>query len=153
MWASMRGFTRVLVLVVVLLSASSGFASADPRPVPDAEYFSLVALVRDEEGVEVPVRSGDETLGHAKACWKHNFCSLRAISLTISGRGNKQPPEGPRVVYRAHLVGNGVNIDLKVVVDTSTFTIRGYQTDGHTTGLITAYCEGMPRCPDELNST
>lgn len=84
---------------------------------------------------------------------------LEAQLLQLAGdlsddlwRGNKQPPEGPRVVYRAHLVGNGVDITLRVVVDTSTFSARGYQTDGHTTGLITAYCEGTPRCPDELNS-
>lgn len=126
-------------------------AQADPRPISDEEYFGLILLPRDEDGVEVPVRNGDQTLGHAKACWKHNFCSLRAIALTIQGRQNKQPPEGPRVVYVAHAVGGGFDLRLRVVVDTSTFTRRGTPPDGRPAGVITAYCEGMERCPDELN--
>lgn len=142
----------VLVLATVVALSAEGAAGANERPVTDAEYFSVLALVTDEEGVEVPVRNGDATVGHAKACWKHNFCSLRAISLAISGRGNKHPPEGPRVVYTAHAVGDGMDIVLRVAVDTSTFTGRGTPLDGRTTGVITAYCEGMVRCPDALNS-
>ena len=140
-----------LVAVVLLATTVAGTASADPRPISDAEYFGLIMLARDEEGVEVPVRNGDDTLGFAKACWKHNFCNLRAIALAIQGRQNKQPPEGPRVVYLAHAVGRGFDLRLRVVADTSTFTRRGTPPDGHSAGVITAYCEGMTRCPDELN--
>lgn len=145
---------RVLVALaatLVLATVPAGTALADPRPISDEEYFGLILLPRDEEGVEVPVRNGDETLGFAKACSKHNFCSVRAIALTIQGRQNKQPPEGPRVVYRAHAVGGGFDLRLRVVVDTSTFTRRGAPPDGRPAGVITAYCEGMLRCPDELN--
>jgi hypothetical protein len=145
---------RVLLTIttaVMLATMSTAAASAEPRPITDAEYFGLILLPRDEEGVEVPVRNGDQTLGFAKACWKHNFCNLRAIALAIQGRQNKQAPEGPRVVYLAHAVGGGFDLRLRVVVDTSTFTRRGTPPDGRPAGVITAYCEGMARCPDELN--
>jgi hypothetical protein len=145
-----RAAALLLATLAVVLT-SSGIAQADPRPITDEEYFGLILLPRDEQGIEVPVRNGDQTLGHAKACWKHNFCSLRAIALTIQGRQNKQPPEGPRVVYVAHAVGGGFDLRLRVVVDTSTFTRRGTPPDGRPAGVITAYCEGMERCPDELN--
>jgi hypothetical protein len=141
----------VFAATVVLATMSSPMASADDRPVSDQEYFGVIQLPRDEQDVEVPVRNGDQTLGFAKACWKHNFCSLRAIALTIQGRQNKQPPEGPRVVYLAHAVGGGFDLRLRVVVDTSTFTRRGTPPDGRPAGVITAYCEGTMRCPDELN--
>lgn len=126
-------------------------ASADDRPISDQEYFGVILLPRDEQGVEVPVRNGDQTLGFAKACWKHNFCNLRAIALAVQGRQNKQPPEGSRVVYLAHAVGGGFDLRLRVVADTSAFTRRGAPPDGRPAGVITAYCEGMVRCPDELN--
>ncbi|MCD2186635.1 hypothetical protein [Actinomycetospora soli] len=146
-----RRMAATLLAALAVAATSAGVAHADPRPISDEEYFGLILLPRDEDGIEVPVRNGDQTLGHAKACWKHNFCSLRAIALTIQGRQNKQPPEGPRVVYVAHAVGGGFDLRLRVVVDTSTFTRRGTPPDGRPTGVVTAYCEGMERCPDELN--
>lgn len=140
-----------LVATCTLTVTLSPSASADDRPISNQEYFGVILLARDEQGIEVPVRNGDQTLGFAKACWKHNFCNLRAIALTIQGRQDKQPPEGSRVVYLAHAVGGGFDLRLRVVVDTSTFTRRGTPPDGRPTGVITAYCEGMVRCPDELN--
>jgi hypothetical protein len=151
---TIKNLTRVagaLAAAILVAVMSAAPASADPRPVPDAEYFGLVLVPRDEEGIEVPIRNGDETLGFAKACWKHNFCNLHAMVLAIQGRQNKQPPEGPRVVYLAHAVGGGFDLRLRVVVDTSTFTRRGAPPDGRPAGVITAYCEGVLRCPDELN--
>jgi hypothetical protein len=149
-----RRAARVLLtftVAVMLATMSTGAASGEPRPVSDAEYFGLILLPRDEEGVEVPIRNGDQTLGFAKACWKHNFCNVRAMALAIQGRQNKQPPEGPRVVYLAHAVGSGFDLGLRIVVDTSTVTRRGAPPDGRPAGVITAYCEDMLRCPDELN--
>ena len=140
----------ILIAAIALMAAPTAVA-AEPRPISDEEYFGLILVLRDEEGVEVPVRNGDQTLGFAKACWKHNFCNLRAVAVAVQGRQNKQRPEGPRVVYVAHAVGGGLDLRLRVVVDTSTFTRRGTPPDGRPAGVITAYCEGMARCPDELN--
>ena len=147
---------RWLLMTTVLVALAwccvgTGVASPTGRPVPDEEYFGLILLPRDEQGVEVPIRNGDETLGFAKACTKHNFCSLMAMSSTIRGSGDKQSPEGPRVVYRGHVVGDGYDVVLRVVVDTSTFSRRGAPLDGRPIGVITAYCEGSLRCPDVLN--
>lgn len=144
-----------VVAFVLSLSLAGGVAEAEPMapPIPDEEYFGLILLPRDEQGVEVPIRNGDATLGFAKACAKHNFCSVSAMELAIRGSGNKQPPEGPRVVYRAHAVGDGYDFVLRLVADTSTFSVRGAPPDGRPIGMVTAYCEGMLRCPDALNQT
>ena len=150
----MRRIGLVLMAAIVCLVMGSGAAAALPSgPIPpDEEYFGLIVLPVDEEGVVVPVRNGDATLGFAKACTKHNLCSLRVIIAAIEGRGDKEILGAFRARYTAHIVGEGTDITVRVLVHTGRDTARGDTPDGRPVGVITAYCDGMERCPDVVNT-
>lgn len=148
-----RGGAMVAAVALALLLASTASGRAGERPISDAEYFSLLALPVDEEGVEVPLRNGDESLGFNKACWRHNLCSSRVIEAAVTGQGNKEPLGGVRWRYTAHVVGDGVHIVVRVVTHMGLDTRRAPTTpDARPVGVITAYCDGMLRCPDIINS-
>lgn len=149
----MRWTIWIAAIVALLLAIGAEAHAAPPSQVPpDAEYFGLIVVVLDEEGVHVPIRNGDSTLGHAKACAKHNLCKTTVISRTIAGGGNKEVLGTHRVRYTSHIVGEGHDITVRVLVHTGRDTARGETPDGCPVGVITAYCEGMVRCPDVVNS-
>ena len=78
---SLHGMARVSIALAIAVAATamSGPASA-------ADYWTVLALVSDEKGQEVPIRYGDATLGFTKACQLHNFCNVAYMQATLAGR-------------------------------------------------------------------
>lgn len=140
--------TMLLGAVVASASAVVGIAQSASA----ADYWTPMAVATDEFGHQVPVRLGSKDLGFTKACDVHNICSLKYIQSTITAPGNGSNEGGGRFKYRAYLVGGNVGVvELIVIGDQNRRTRAGESPDGLPVGVITAYCAGMFRCPDEVN--
>lgn len=113
-----------------------------------------MVIATDEKGLLVPVRFGDYGFGWSKSCQKHNFCNVDFMQATIEGYGDRSDETGGRIKYTGHLIGGSVGeLTLIVIVDQIPQTQRGPTPDGLGAGMITAYCAGMLRCPDEVNGS
>lgn len=122
------------------------------QPAWAADYWTPMAVATDEFGHQVPIRLGSKDLGFTKACDVHNFCNLKYIQATIAAPGNGSDEGGGRFKYRAYLVGGNVGVvELVVIGDQNRRTRVGDSPDVLPVGVITAYCTGMVRCPDEVN--
>ena len=74
------------------------------------------------------------------------------MQATIAGAGDTSDEGGGRFKYTGHLVGGEAgDITLIVIADLNRRTQRGDAPDGRAVGMITAYCLGLPRCPDAVN--
>jgi hypothetical protein len=74
------------------------------------------------------------------------------MQATIAGSGDLSDEGGGRFKYTGHLVGGPAgHVTLIVIGDQNRVTARGVTPDGRTVGLITAYCLGILRCPDDVN--
>lgn len=137
-----------------VLVASMAAAIGTSAPVYAADYWTVLALTRDEKGQEVPIRFGDASLGYTKACQRHNFCNVTCMQATIEGAGDTSDETGGRFKYTGHLVGGEAgDVTLIVIADLNGVTQRGPTPDGRAVGMITAYCLGALRCPDAVNRT
>jgi len=74
------------------------------------------------------------------------------MQATIAGSGDTFDEDGGRFTYTGHLVGGpSGDVTLIVIGDQNRVTARGLTPDGRAVGVITAYCLGAPRCPDDVN--
>lgn len=136
---------------VAALTATLALLLAGPASA--ADYWTPMVIAVDEKGQQVPVRFGDPGFGWTKACQKHNLCNLDFIHATIEGHGDLSDEGGGRFKYQGHLIGGSVgHLTLIVIADLNTRTRLGSTPDGLGAGVITAYCDGMLRCPDEVNT-
>ena len=136
----LRSWTRQVAALGTCVVAVGTFSTSARA----ADYWTVLALVRDEKAQEVPIRYGDTTLGYTKACQLHNFCNVAYMTATIAGTGDSSDT--------GHVVGGEAgDITLIVVADLNRRTQRGDTPDSRAVGMITAYCLGPPRCPDAVN--
>lgn len=86
----------------------------------------------------------------------HALCSFNVINWTIAGSGDLVDVSGTRYTYLGHVVGwylnNYYDVQVRVVVDRSESTARGWTPDGRIVGTITAYCVGASTCPAAVNT-
>lgn len=146
------GGRHVRTVMAGLLTAFACAAVGLAQPASAADYWSAMAVATDEFGHQVPIRFGSKDLGFTKACDKHNLCNLTYMQATIAAPGNGSDEGGGRFKYRAYLVGGNVGVvELVVIGDQNRRTQVGNSPDALPVGVITAYCTGMLRCPDDVN--
>ncbi|KWW97886.1 hypothetical protein TH66_21005 [Carbonactinospora thermoautotrophica] len=133
------------------VASSSSLATHRPNALAGTPWWHIRHATRDWNNRDIPTRQGNSNFGYQKTCGKHNMCSPRAIEAPYHGYPDET--QGTRNVYYGYVLVNGrPRIKLKSVADTSQRTALGNTPDGRPVGTLTAYCMGMERCPDWVNS-
>ncbi|MEU3514148.1 hypothetical protein ABZ770_02460 [Streptomyces sp. NPDC006654] len=129
-------------------------ATADDDAVSD--HWSVVKFVaHDKDGRYIPTRQGNRSFGWVHFSGPHNIHSEKVIKAAV----NEHPERGStktRKVYGAVLYDTLGIILAKVKViaqyhwETSDHKYKLADTDDKI-GVITAFCQGVNKCPDALN--
>lgn len=124
-------------------------------PVGSTPWHSTLWADTDKRGTYVPTRFGNSDLGYSHYSVRHN---LRTSSPFRVIRNTSKPivDQGAHLEYQALLtnMSNGsIKIKIRIVVQAANRTDNGkWRTpDGKNIGTITAYCEGVTKCPDWVN--
>ncbi|WP_231632947.1 hypothetical protein, partial [Streptomyces clavuligerus] len=107
----------------------------------------------DPDGRAIPARYGNHLLGWRHFSGKHNIRTCKIVDAALSGNVDKR--EDARLEYWAYAVHPGAKrVKIIVVVQYSRKTKDGeYDAGrGQKIGVITAYCKGMNKCPNWMNS-
>jgi hypothetical protein len=127
-------------------------SNAEPKDPPIC-WYTRDWTHRDLAGRTLPTRHGDNNLGYLHYSQPHNVITERPTRTAYQDNS-------PNVILGTHLeylasVTNGASIQItfRAVQEQSNMTSdRVYRTpDGTPIGTITAYCDGMQRCPDFIN--
>lgn len=112
---------------------------------------------RDLGGLQLPTRRGTDGasgFGYLHYAQAHNLTTERPIKTAYE---NIHPAvdQGARLEYLAFLTNGagGIQVTVRVIQWHASRSSDGAYTttDGLPLGTITAYCEGMDKCPDAVN--
>lgn len=120
---------------------------------PPQHWWDIDQIDTDPRGIQIPTRHGTADFGYSHYADRHNLTSKKAISAAYSSRPFVD--QGAHAEYLGYLVfGDTLIAEIHTVAQLATSTDTGPYTtpDGLYIGTITAYCEGMDRCPDIVNS-
>lgn len=141
-----------------IAAADSDIRESDATADDDAasDHWSVVKFVaHDEDGRYIPTRQGNRSFGWVHFSGPHNIHSEKVIKAAV----NEHPERGStktRKVYGAVLYDTLGIILAKVKViaqyhwETSDHKYKLADTDDKI-GVITAFCQGVNKCPDALN--
>lgn len=123
---------------------------------PPFAWYSISFADNDNAGRDLPTRHGNNDLGYVHYSGPHN---LIAIGPVRAAYRNNWPDSGAsygsHFEYQSYLTDSWGNIYVRIRVVNEQNSVSGdgrYHTpDGRPLGTITAYCEGVNRCPDEVN--
>ena len=103
--------------------------------------------------VGISIRHGTADFGYQHYAGPHNLTSQKAISAAY--RSRPFVTQGAHYEYLGYLTfGDTLIAQIHTIAQLATSTDdRKFTTpDGKYIGTITAYCEGVTRCPDIVNS-
>ncbi|MFD5542280.1 hypothetical protein ACFWIJ_31790 [Streptomyces sp. NPDC127079] len=141
-----------------IAAADSDIRESDATADDDAasDHWSVVKFVaHDKDGRYIPTRQGNRSFGWVHFSGPHNIHSEKVIKAAV----NEHPERGStktRKVYGAVLYDTLGIILAKVKViaqyhwETSDHKYKLADTDDKI-GVITAFCQGVNKCPDALN--
>lgn len=123
-----------------------------------ADIYTLMFQHRDLNGRDLITRQGINTttgFGYEHYAFEHNLTTERPIKTAYE---NNYPDveDGTRLEYTAHLFDSATGeifATVRVVnVQSATSRDSVYSTpDGRSLGTITAYCDRLDVCPNEVN--
>lgn len=129
-----------------------GDTPTGPEEGQATPWDTVLTSTRTWEGKYAPTRYGTQRLAWAKACGKHNVCNYRLFNTAYQGYCKE--PSGSRCVYIALVLYNGKVVQkIRVIHDSNNYSQYGRTRDGREVGTITAYCEGLKRCPAYVNGS
>ncbi|WP_181803918.1 hypothetical protein [Streptomyces shenzhenensis] len=141
-----------------IAAADSGLGESDATADDDAasSHWSVVKFVaHDKDGRYIPTRQGNRSFGWVHFSGPHNIHSEKVIKAAV----NEHPERGStktRKVYGAVLYDTLGIILAKVKViaqyhwETSDHKYK-LADNSDKIGVITAFCQGVNKCPDALN--
>jgi hypothetical protein len=128
-------------------------------PTPGSSIYTIMWTDKDLSNRKVPTRLGNGDFGYNHYVRPHNLYTakpFRAIGAAHRGVVEQgahveyqaivtqyQPPRPPRATMKIRIVTQ---------LATRTDDRRYTSPDGKYIGTITAYCEGVNRCPDWVNA-
>ncbi|MBM0274968.1 hypothetical protein [Micromonospora tarensis] len=134
---------------------SSGGAAPQRDPVGGTPWHQALWAQTDGRGTYVPTRFGDANLGYSHYASRHNLTTMAPFRV-IPNTTRPIVDQGSHIEYQALLtdLSNGsIKIRVRIVTQAASRTDDGrYVTpDGRNVGTITAYCEGVTKCPSWVN--
>ncbi|MGW0660951.1 hypothetical protein [Streptodolium elevatio] len=127
-------------------------AAMDP-PLP---WHNIAWVASDADARDLPTRRGNSELGYLHYSERHNVRYSKPILIAYTDTK-------PAVIKGTHLEYVAILTDrlgiiyakLRVVNEQSPVTEdKRYKTpDGRPIGTITAFCEGVNKCPDQINQS
>ncbi|MGC4744668.1 hypothetical protein ACLQ28_03230 [Micromonospora sp. DT201] len=139
-----------------LISTDSGKALAPQRdPGGSTPWYQALWADTDKRGTYVPTRFGDANIGYSHYASRHNLITSAPFRVI---RNTSKPivDQGAHIEYQALLtdLSNGsIKIKVRMVTQAANRTDDGryVSPDGRNIGTITAYCEGVTKCPAWVN--
>jgi hypothetical protein len=119
-------------------------------------WFEILWQQTDKKGRTIPTRYGNSALGFSHYADNHNLYSSAPFKV-ISHTTNPYKISGAHIEYQALAVQTGnasIKMKIRIVAQaaTSTDDRRWKTSDGKYIGTITAYCEGVTKCPAWVNA-
>ncbi|MFD4999717.1 hypothetical protein [Streptomyces buecherae] len=146
----MRHITELALPVAVTTTLLIGFAA----PAHAGPYWNKNAKcsATDPDGRTIPTRVGNGELGWNHFSGKHNIKKCALVDVPLQGNVDKK--NGADMQYWGW-VSNRAHGRVKVVVKAryarKTADGRYDAGPGQVVGVITAYCNGMRKCPHWVN--
>ncbi|WP_228978529.1 hypothetical protein [Streptomyces sp. DH12] len=142
--------------IATLAGAAVGIASllvglATPAHADPYWNKSKKCEQKDWDGRVVPTRFGNGELGWNHFSGKHNIKKCKVVNGPLNGKPDKV--SGARLEYWGYAINGGRQVKIVVVVQYAQRTAdRRYNAGtGQKIGVITAYCQGMNKCPNWVN--
>jgi len=137
-------------------AASEAAADAEAAAAAASSHWSVVKFVgHDADGRYIPTRQGNRDFGWVHFSGPHNIHSSKVIKVAVSEHPEKGSTK-TRKLYGAVLFDRlGIILArVKVVAQYDWKTQDGrykLADKDDKIGVITAYCQGVNKCPDALN--
>ncbi len=159
--------TTLAAVAAAVLAALPGTAGAQLRPPPPMAYQNeILQMFTDQHYRLVPYRRGywypeqpNTGFGTDKVRNKHNITDSRILVNVIRQPGSARHQDADRWQLRGywqhrkcdarHNCSQVEGVTVLVIVDYDPPEGSG---EAQPVGVVTAYCEGMIRCPDWLNN-
>ncbi|MCX5343588.1 hypothetical protein [Streptomyces atratus] len=113
---------------------------------------SIKCKATDPDGRHIPTRIGNGELGWNHFSGKHNIKKCAIVNIPLSGKVDKK--DGANLQYWGYASNRQygrVKIIVKVRYARKTDDGRYDAGAGQVAGVITAYCNGMRKCPKWVN--
>ncbi|MGH4031384.1 hypothetical protein ACQB60_20895 [Actinomycetota bacterium Odt1-20B] len=141
-----------LSLAAATFGATVLFAGAT-TPVQAAPAWdkSVKCQREDPDNRVIPTRVGNGALGWRHFSGPHNIKKCSVVNTAL--KNSPVAKDGARLTYEGFVVGEGRHIKVIAIVQYARRTSdRQYDAGaGQRIGVITAYCDGMNRCPNWVN--
>ncbi|MEV0091433.1 hypothetical protein [Streptomyces sp. NPDC050738] len=146
----MKKITAVMAPVAAATMLLLGFAA----PAEAGPYWnkSVKCNATDPDGRHVPTRVGNGELGWNHFSGKHNIKKCAIANIPI--QGNVDSVHGANIQYwgwASNRAYGRVKLIVKVRYARKTDDGRYDAGRGNVVGVITAYCNGMQKCPNWVN--
>lgn len=146
----MKKITALMSPVAVATMLLVGFAA----PAHAGPYWNkrVKCEATDPDGRRIPTRVGNGELGWDHSSGKHNIkkCAL----VNIPPEGNVDKVDGANIQYWGYASNRAygrVKLVVKARYARKTADGRYDAGQGKVIGVITAYCNGMQKCPNWVN--
>jgi len=122
-----------------------------PAHAAPAREKTVKCEQKDWDDRAVPTRAGNDELGWRHFSAPHNIKKCKIVNAALDGEVDKK--KGNRLEYWAYAWNDNKRVKVILIVQYSRKTTDGRYDAGRgkKIGVITAYCQGMDRCPDWLN--
>lgn len=150
----MKRTTRALL---VTLSAAATVLGQTEAAHADSPKWNKTEKCQQEDwdGRKVPTRIGNSDLGWAHFSNNHNIRTCRIVNAALNGTADKNDGKGG-LEYWGYAF-DGKHPQVKIIVKaqvTRRSQNRLYDAGkGQMIGVITAYCNGMNKCPGWMNKS
>ncbi|MFJ1455620.1 hypothetical protein [Nocardia sp. N2S4-5] len=140
----------LVFLTIALVGTAALSTSVTAQP---ADWSDVMVRQTDAHGYDIALRKGDENLGYRHYADNHNLHSTAAIKYVL--KGSLIVDQGAHREYVADFKDSKtgrVYVRVRVVVQAASQTDdRQYAVNDDYIGVITAFCEGMQRCPNSID--